>query len=211
MCVLRVIREALYQEQVKTYGKPDGTLAPLNLDNLQTPLINSCVREVLRIHPPLHSIMRKVISDLPVTHLEDRSYVVPKGHFVLAAPGVTQVDHRYWKDPTTYNPYRWMGETSEVSEQLAKDADGEKQDFGWGVISTGASSPYIPFGAGRHRCIGEQFAHVQLGTILATLIREVTWSLPAGKVPGQDYTTMIVMPKNPRSVVFKSRSTKKVD
>ena len=32
--------------------------------------------------------MRKVVSDIPVTHLEGRSYVIPKGHFVLAAPGV---------------------------------------------------------------------------------------------------------------------------
>lgn len=144
---------------------------------------------------------------MPVTHLEGRSYVIKKGEFLLAAPGVTQVDPRIWNDPLEFIPQRWMGETNEVSKQLEKDAEGEKQDFGWGAISTGASSPYLPFGAGRHRCIGEQFAHVQLGTIMATLVRSVTWKLASGgdKVPDQDYTTMIVMPKKPRDIVFKRR------
>jgi len=197
------LQQALYDEQVATYGRPDGTLEPLDYDRLQTPLLNACVKEVLRMHPPLHSIMRKVVSDMPVTHLKDSSYVIPKGYYVLAAPGVTQVDPRIWKDPLNYLPQRWMGETSEVSKQLSSDADGEKVDFGWGTISTGASSPYLPFGAGRHRCIGEQFAHLQLGAILATLVRELSWK--GQKTPDQDYTTMIVMPKKPRDITFTRR------
>lgn len=204
------VQQALYEEQVATYGRPDGSLAPLDYDKLQTPLLNSCVREVLRLHPPLHSLIRKVVSDMPI-NLEDRPLVIPKGNYVLAAPGVTQVDPRIWKDPLEFIPQRWIGEGSEVAQQLEADAAGEKQDFGWGAISTGASSPFLPFGAGRHRCIGEQFAYVQLGVILATLVREVTWSLPAGKVPPQDYTTMIVMPKNPRNITFKRRENKRVE
>lgn len=47
--------------------------------------------------------MRKVISDIPVpTSLsapsESGSYVIPKGHFVMACPGVAQMDARLWKD-----------------------------------------------------------------------------------------------------------------
>ncbi|KAK9893592.1 cytochrome P450 [Cystobasidium minutum MCA 4210] len=202
------LQEALYEEQVKTYGRPDGTLEPLDYDRLQTPLLNSTIREVLRLHPPIHSIMRKVVDDMPVTHLEGKQYVIKKGEYVLAAPGVTQIDPLLWKDASEFIPQRWMGESNEVSQQLKDDAAGEVQDFGWGAISTGASSPYLPFGAGRHRCIGEQFAHVQLASIVATLIRNVTWSLANGsdKVPDQDYTTMIVMPTKPRDIVYKRRS-----
>ena len=43
--------EQLYQEQVKHYGNPDGSLRPLDYETLQTPLLNACVREVLRMHP----------------------------------------------------------------------------------------------------------------------------------------------------------------
>lgn len=203
------LQTALYEEQVKTYGRADGTLEPLDFDRLQTPLLNSVIRENLRMHPPIHSIMRKVVDDMPVTHLEGKSYVIKKGEFLLAAPGVTQVDPLIWEKPTEFLPERWMGESNEVSKQLESDEKGEQEDFGWGKISTGASSPYLPFGAGRHRCIGEQFAHVQLATILATFIRNVTWSMADGgtKMPEADYTTMIVMPAKPRDIVYKRRTT----
>lgn len=172
------------------------------------------LREILRLHPPLHSLMRKVISDIPVTHIPGKEMVIPKGNFILAAPGVSAVDPEIWDRPNEFVPQRWMegsaardGKEGQVMQQLNDDAAGEKQDFGWGSISTGASSPYLPFGAGRHRCIGEQFAHVQLGTILATMVREFTWTLANGsdKVPEQDYTTMIVMPKKPRDILFQRR------
>jgi cytochrome P450 len=39
------------------------------------------------------------------------------------------------------------------------------------MINKGAASAYLPFGADRHRFIGEQFAYVQLQTILMTLVR----------------------------------------
>jgi sterol 14-demethylase len=49
-----------------------------------------------------------------------------------------------------------------------------------------------------------QFANVQLGTLLATMIREMTWTLDQ-PFPGNDYTTMIVMPQAPRNVTFQRR------
>lgn len=44
-------REALYQEQVKYWGNPDGSFKPLDYDTLQTPLLHACIKEVLRLHP----------------------------------------------------------------------------------------------------------------------------------------------------------------
>ena len=66
------------------------------------------------MHPPLHSLLRKVISDCPVPSSvgapaaepsastafkkrhEATEYVIPKGEFVLAAPGYSQVDESIW-------------------------------------------------------------------------------------------------------------------
>lgn len=51
----------LRQEQEKVFGKSaDGTYGPLDYDQLHTPLLIGCIKEVLRLHPPIHSIMRKV-------------------------------------------------------------------------------------------------------------------------------------------------------
>ena len=72
----------------------------------------------------------------------------------------------------------------------------EQEDYGYGLISKGAHSPYLPFGAGRHRCIGEQFAYVQLGTILQTMVRQFKWRLPEGSkgLVGTDYTSLFSRP-----------------
>jgi len=55
--------------------------------------MDSAIRETLRIHAPLHSLMRKVLQDLPVPQSlaapsESGAYVIPKGYYVLASPMV---------------------------------------------------------------------------------------------------------------------------
>ena len=101
-----------------------------------------------------------------------------------------------WKNPAEWDPYRWMsGSTAGGAGAAFKDeASGEKVDYGFGMISKGTESPYQPFGAGRHRCIGESFAYVQLGSIIATVIRNLEMRLPAGRgVPPQNYHVRIIL------------------
>ncbi|SGZ29524.1 BQ5605_C051g12526 [Microbotryum silenes-dioicae] len=213
------ILKALWDEQVENHGDGKGGLKPLEYDTLLTPLLSAVIKEVLRLHPPIHSIMRKVIADCPVPSTlatpageptasssfkkvnEGREYVIPQGHFVLAAPGVSQVDESIWgTDANEFRPARWL----EDAKVPGEEEEGE-EDYGFGKISKGGKSAYLPFGAGRHRCIGEQFANVQLGTIIATLVREYSWTLDAD-FPTNDYTTMIVMPSKPRNVIFTPRA-----
>lgn len=56
---------------------------------------------------------------------------------------------------------------------------------------------YIPFGAGRHRCIGESFAYVQIKTIFSILIRTYEFDLVNGYFPEVNMSTMIHTPTNP--------------
>jgi sterol 14-demethylase len=56
---------------------------------------------------------------------------------------------------------------------------------------------------GRHRCIGEQFAYVQLKTIIATVLMNYEIELDEKRgFPENDYTSMIVMPVSPCSVKY---------
>lgn len=152
--------EELYQEQLHALG--DST-RPLTYDDLgELPLIKHVIRETLRIHPPIHSIMRKVKNPLPV---EGTDWVVPPSHVVLAAPGTISLDPVHFPDPYTWDPHRW-GSIAEP-EEVEKD----KVDYGYGLVSTGASSSYLPFGAGRHRCIGENYAYLQLTVVVAMMVR----------------------------------------
>jgi sterol 14-demethylase len=50
--------EKLYEEQVKVFGNPDGTLRPLNYEDMKDlPVLGAVIRETLRMHPPIHSII----------------------------------------------------------------------------------------------------------------------------------------------------------
>ncbi|KAG5638479.1 hypothetical protein H0H81_012411 [Sphagnurus paluster] len=205
------IAEALYQEQVKNFGTPDGKLRSMTYEELrELPLMDAVIRETLRMHPPIHSIMRKVRDDVAIPPTlsapsEDSTYVIPKGHYVLASPAVSQTDPRVWRDALKWDPYRWSDPEGVAAQAFATYADenGEKIDYGFGAVSKGTESPYQPFGAGKHRCIGEQFAYLQLGTIVATVIRHM--EIRIDSVPEHNYHTMITMPKTPRNISYRRR------
>jgi sterol 14-demethylase len=158
-----LISDALYQEQINHFRSPDGKLRQMTYEDIRSlPLLDSVIRETLRMHPPIHSIMRYVRDDVPVpsslsSPSEDGIYIVPKGNYVLASPAVCQVDRTVWKNADNWDPYRW-NDTEGVAAQAYKADidDGEKIDYGYGTVSKGTESPYQPFGAGRHRCVGEQ-------------------------------------------------------
>ncbi|EPQ54358.1 cytochrome P450 [Gloeophyllum trabeum ATCC 11539] len=206
------IAEAVYQEQVEHFGSGDGHFRSMSYDELKKlPVLDSVIRETLRLHPPIHSIMRKVRDEVVVppslsAPAEDRSFVVPKGYYVLACPAVSQVDPRIWKNAEEWDPTRWSDPEGAAAKAYTEynDENGEKIDYGFGLVSKGTESPYQPFGAGRHRCIGEQFAYLQLGTIIATILRHVELRLP-GPFPAHNYHTMITLPKEPRIIQYRRR------
>jgi sterol 14-demethylase len=167
------IVEELYQEQIKVLG---SDLPPLTHEGLnKLDLHSKVIKETLRIHSPIHSIIRAVKNPMPV---EGTNYVIPTTHNVLSSPGVTARSAEFFPEPLKWDPHRW-----DQVEAPKDEEDEEKIDYGYGLVTKGTNSPYLPFGAGRHRCIGEQFAYVQLGTILAALVRHFKFSNPSGETP----------------------------
>ncbi|KAG8511234.1 Lanosterol 14-alpha demethylase [Galemys pyrenaicus] len=62
---------------------------------------------------------------------------------------------------------------------------------------SGEKFAYVPFGAGHHRCIGENFAYVQIKTIWSTMLCLFEFDLIDGYFPTVNFTTMIHTPENP--------------
>ena len=182
------IMEELYQEQLNVLG--DNILTYENVQQL--PLAMNVIRETLRLHPPIHSIMRKVKNPLPIVGTE---WVVPPSHVLLAAPATMGMSEEYFPNAEKWDPHRW--------ENMAdpKDEEKEKMDYGYGLVSTGADSTYLPFGAGRHRCIGEQFAYLQLSIVLIIMVREFKLRTVDGKkgVVATDYSVSGLVPPAVRS------------
>ncbi|KAL5529922.1 ERG11_1 [Sanghuangporus sanghuang] len=210
------IGAALYKEQVEHFGTDEpGVFRTVSYEELRAlPLLDAVIRETLRLHSPIHSIFRKVTQDVPVPRslssprstVASRPYVVPKGHYVLACAAVSQRDPKIWPNAEKWDPYRWL-EKDGVAAQAYKayeDVNGEKVDYGFGAVSKGTDSPYQPFGAGRHRCIGEQFAYLQLGMLISTIIRKLELRLDI-PFPEVNYHTLIVLPKEPCNISYRRR------
>ncbi|CAI2181580.1 9682_t:CDS:2 [Funneliformis geosporum] len=178
----------LRQEQIDILGSLDE---PLTFDEMKKlTLHDNVVRETLRLRPPILNIIRKVIKDLPVPGTQ---YVIPKDSFIQALPTISQRSEDYFENAETFNPNRWID-----FDQHNKERDDDLVDYGFGILhSASAKSPFLPFGAGRHRCIGEPFAYLQIKTILAVFVRMFDLGLHENKFPECDFTTMMVQPKNP--------------
>jgi sterol 14-demethylase len=208
------IQDELLQEQKDILGvNADGTIKDLTYENLSgLPLHNQVVKETLRLHAPIHSILRKVKSPMPV---EGTRYVIPTTHSLLAAPGATSKMDSYFPQSSLWEPHRWDESPAEKYAHLSpahlkEGVAEEKEDYGYGLVSKGAASPYLPFGAGRHRCIGEQFAYTQLQTIMATVIRDFRFTNVDGsdKVVGTDYSSLFSRPLSPAVVRWERREKK---
>ncbi|KAJ2905128.1 eburicol 14a-demethylase [Zalerion maritima] len=200
------ILEDLYQEQVRELG-PEP-LPPLQYEHLaKLPLNQAIIKETLRLHAPIHSIMRAVKSPMPVPGTK---YVLPTDHVLLAAPGVSSTDEQYFPEPMKWEPHRWEKD-SRIAPSIVRNEveEEEKIDYGYGLVSKGAHSPYLPFGAGRHRCIGEQFANVQLQTIVAEIVRNFKLRNVDGgnDVIGTDYQSLFSRPLEPANIHWEKRDS----
>lgn len=191
--------DELMEEQKTVLG---ADLPPITYEGLnQLPLHSQVVKETLRLHAPIHSIMRKVKQPLVV---DGTNYVVPTSHNLMSSPGFSAQLDTHFVNPSVWDPHRWDAGQHNYEEV---DNDDEKIDYGWGVVSKGTNSPYLPFGAGRHRCIGEQFAYLQLQTILVNFIREFKIRNINGSkdIVGTDYSSLFSRPLAPGVVEWERR------
>lgn len=191
------LQEEIYEELTAMLARKGKMFEDLSYDDLQDlPLVNNTIKETLRMHHPLHLVFRKVMRPVLIPR---SSFVVPKGHHVLVSPGYAMTSERWFPRPGHFDPHRW--EANSVVSYLKSEGS---VDYGFGAISKSVSSPYLPFGAGRHRCIGEHFAYCQLGVILCCYVYNMRWSLQGG-LPEVDYTSMVTLPKEPAEIVWERR------
>ncbi|KAJ5605721.1 hypothetical protein N7510_008502 [Penicillium lagena] len=178
------VQEELLKEQLSVLG---STNSPLTYDGLQKLKLHQyTVKETLRLHNPVHSILRQVKSPLVIRGNVSR-YVIPPSHLVLASPASSSRDEVYFSEPMKWEPHRWENNfTANMTKIGNEDGDEDEKES----ISTGSSSPYLPFGGGRHRCIGEKFAYVQLEVILTLLVRHFKFnrSFELQGFPATDYS-----------------------
>ncbi|KAJ3615571.1 hypothetical protein Zmor_016315 [Zophobas morio] len=155
----------------------------LSYDNLKELVtLDHCLKETLRLRPPIMTLMRRCKKSFKVNN-----FVVPEGHIVCVSPTVNHILQEHWKDPEKFSPDRF--ESTKEGLPTAECNEGGGTNVKCGKYS------YVPFGAGRHRCVGEMFAYLQIKTIWAVLLDELDFE--RDDLPAINYQTMIHTPLNP--------------
>ena len=131
------------------------------------------IHEALRLGPPLIMVMRYAKEDFVVTTSQGKEYVIPKGHIVAASPTFSHRMKDVFQNPDAYEPDRFAPPRS---EDKAKPFS------------------YLGFGGGRHACMGQQFAMLQIKTIWSILLREFDMEM-LDEFPEPDFTSMVIGPK----------------
>lgn len=158
---------------------------PLDFDLINNmELLHDCMREALRLCPPLTLLIRYALRDIPVK-TGGKSFTIPQGDMVFVSPTVGMRLPEVFADPDKFDPDRFgPGREEHKSSPYA----------------------YLGFGGGMHSCMGQQFAFVQVKTILSVLMREYEIEMIAEKMPDMDYTAMVVGPKGDCRVRYKRRT-----
>ncbi|XP_070102631.1 cytochrome P450 4F2 isoform X2 [Equus caballus] len=125
-------------------------------DLAQLPFLTMCIKESLRLHPPVTVISRRCTQDIVLPD----GRIIPKGVICLISIFGTHHSPSVWPDPEVYDPFRFDPENTKETSPLA----------------------FIPFSAGPRNCIGQTFAMTEMKVVLAlTLLRFRV--LPAGEEP----------------------------
>ena len=145
----------------------------------EIPMLEHSIQEALRLHPPLILLMRKVMFDFHY-----KGWTVPAGKLVGVSPAVSNRMPECFPEPDRFDPSRYE-----------KGREEDRQLFAW-----------IPFGAGRHRCVGSAFAMMQLKAIFSDLLRHFEFELtqPTGTYRN-DHSKMVVQLAQPCRVGYRRR------
>ncbi len=144
--------------------------------------LENVVKEALRLHPPLFMLVRVAQVDWELF-----GYHIPKGTWIVVSPTVAHRLPDVFRDPDAFDPDRF-------AEGRAED----KKDFA-----------YIAFGGGRHKCLGNAFAILQVKAILALLLGQFDLGLHGDAIES-DFQGLVVGPKEPCRVRYRRRATPSV-
>ncbi|MBO2457740.1 cytochrome P450 [Actinomadura violacea] len=145
------------------------------------PVLESALKETLRLHPPLVILMRLVREDFELL-----GRTIPAGTMLAASPRVSNRIEEDFPKAADFDPGRYIDPRQEDLQNR------------W---------TWIPFGAGRHRCVGNAFAMMQMKAIFSVVLRDFTFEAAQSLDSYQDdFTKMVIQLKQPCRVKYRRRA-----
>lgn len=156
---------------------------PVTFDDVtRLPYLNRVITETLRLHHPGWLVTRRTTEE---TRLG--GWTLPAGTELAYCQHALHRDPEQFPDPDTYNPDRW---TDPAQQQPPPGA-------------------FLPFGDGKHKCMGDRLALTEMVTALSTMLRSVRLELSEGQVIRQ-VARLTVRPRSLRMTV-RSRNSPRAE
>lgn len=148
-----------------------GIQAPTYADLSKLTFLNAVIRESLRMYPPAIGVfLRMATEDVTIG-----KYCVPKGSLISLSSLVTQRDPRWFPEPDTFDPDRFLPPRVDEIPHHA----------------------WFPFGAGPRVCIGQNFAMAEMMLITARLLQHLKVSYAPGQSDPVPIVTAALRPRDP--------------
>lgn len=127
--------------------------APQVSDLERLPYLKGVISEVLRLYPAAYTIARTSIAPSNVG-----GYDFPVGTTFVMSQWVMHRNARFFEEPEAFRPERWLD----------------------GLENRLPAGAYFPFGDGPRRCIGQGFALLELGLVVASVAQRFRFKLVPG-------------------------------
>ncbi|MGX1881469.1 cytochrome P450 [Streptomyces sp. NPDC055287] len=142
----------------RLHGELEDVLGdrPVRFEDVgRLPFLRNVINETLRLHHTGWLVTRRTLTE---TRLGD--WDLPAGTELAYCQHALHRDPALFPDPLRFIPDRWLDD---------------------GAAAALPEGAWLPFGAGKHKCIGDHFAVTELTTAIATIAR--AWRLET--VPGR--------------------------
>jgi sterol 14-demethylase len=144
------------------------------------PKLESVIKETLRLHPPLIILMRQVVEEIELA-----GHTIPVGTIVASSPRVSNRLEEDFPDAQAFDPTRYQDPRQEDLQNR------------W---------TWIPFGAGKHRCVGNAFAMMQIKAIFSVLLQDFEFELvQPSETYRDDYSKMVIQLQRPCRARYRRR------
>ncbi|WP_261678348.1 cytochrome P450 [Streptomyces violarus] len=146
---------------------------PVAFDDVtRLPYLDRVITETLRLHHPGWLVTRRTTEE---TRLGE--WTLPSGTELAYCQHALHRDPERFPDPHTFAPDRWTDPAQEPPP-----------------------GAFLPFGDGKHKCMGDRLALTEMVTALATMLRSVRLELSEGQVIRQ-VARLTVRPRTLRMTV----------
>lgn len=165
------------------YADPDGTGAvEVSFQALRSiPQLEAALKETLRLHPPLIILMRVVQEEIELA-----GHKIAPGTVVAASPRVSNRIAEDFPEPDSFDPGRYIDPRQEDLQNR------------W---------TWIPFGAGKHRCVGNAFAMMQMKAIFSVILRDYEFEMAQPpETYRDDVSKMVIQLQQPCRVKYRRRA-----